>query len=145
MMIRYLIIVASSWKSYIFFWWVQTADSAFIFNLYCRYRPRFFDQVAHGFSGNEDFFTKQCHHQTYQNYEQSRQKLGLFLENKVLKNFKKKFNKSWSPSSIFFKDSFFLERFDQFLTLKNVFENPNFEIFEEVFHNFGKSDGDIIQ
>ena len=37
-----------------------------------------------------------------------------------------------------------LERFDQFSTLKNDFENQNFEMFEEVVHNFGKSDGDII-
>ena len=38
----------------------------------------------------------------------------------------------------------FLERFDQFSTLKNDFENQNFEMFEEVVHNFGKSDGGII-
>ena len=29
-------------------------------------------------------------------------------------------------------------------TLKNDFESQNFEMFEEVVHNFGKSDGDII-
>ena len=44
-------------------------------------------------SGNMHFFTKSCHRQTYQNYEQSRQKLGTFLENKVctlkIKVFKK--------------------------------------------------------
>ena len=38
---------------------------------------------------------------------------------------------------------FFLERFDQFSTLKNDFENQNFEMFKEVVHNFDKSDGDI--
>ena len=52
-----------------------------------RVRPRFFDQVGHetmyASSGNEHFFTKSCHCQTYQNYEQSRQKLGTNLENKV--------------------------------------------------------------
>ena len=37
-----------------------------------------------------------------------------------------------------------LERWDQFSTLKNDFENQNFEMFDEVDHNFGKSDGDII-
>ena len=36
------------------------------------------------FMGNNHFFTKQCHRQTYQNYEQRRQKLGTFLVNKVL-------------------------------------------------------------
>ena len=53
-----------------------------------RVRPRFFDQVGHetmyASSGNKHFFTKSCHRQTYQNYEQSRQKLGTFLVNKVL-------------------------------------------------------------
>ena len=52
-----------------------------------RVRPRFFDQVGretmYSSSGNKHFFTKSCHHQTYQNYEQSRQKLGTILENKV--------------------------------------------------------------
>ena len=38
----------------------------------------------------------------------------------------------------------FFERFSQFLELKNDFENQNFEIFEEVVHNFGKSDDDLI-
>ena len=55
--------------------------------MYSRVRPRFFDQVRHetmyASSGNEHFFTKSCHGQTYQNYEQSQQKLGTILENKV--------------------------------------------------------------
>ena len=55
--------------------------------LHSRVRPRFFDQVGHetmyASSGNKHFFTKSCHRQTYQNYEQSRQKLGTILENKV--------------------------------------------------------------
>ena len=37
-------------------------------------RPRFFYQVGHQnmyvSSGNKHFFTKSCHRQTYQNYEQ---------------------------------------------------------------------------
>ena len=48
---------------------------------------RFFDQVRHenmyASSGNKHFFTKSCRRQTSQNYEQSRQKLGTILENKV--------------------------------------------------------------
>ena len=35
--------------------------------------------------------------------------------------------------------------FNQFPTLKNDFENQKFEMFEEVVHSFGKSDGDIIR
>ena len=48
---------------------------------------RFFDQVGHetmyGSSGNKHFFNKSCHRQTYQDYEQSQQKLGTILENEV--------------------------------------------------------------
>ena len=56
--------------------------------LITRYGPRFFDQVGHQTTyasiGNKHFFTVSCDCQTYQNYEQSRQKLGTFLANKVL-------------------------------------------------------------
>ena len=41
---------------------------------YSKNRPRFFDQVGHETihvsSGNKHLFTKSCHRQTYQNYEQ---------------------------------------------------------------------------
>ena len=44
-----------------------------------RDRPRFFDQVRHqttyAYIGNKHFFTKSCHCQTYQNYEQPLQSL----------------------------------------------------------------------
>ena len=63
-----------------------------------------------------------------------------FLKNIIFKNI---FNKSWSPRPIFFKD-IFLESFQQILTLKNDLENQNFEMFEEIVHNFDKSDNDII-
>ena len=43
-----------------------------------------------------------------------------------------------------FFTEFFLERFDQFQTLKNDFEAQNFEIFVKVVNNFGKSDEVII-
>ena len=53
-----------------------------------RVGPRFFDQVGHqttnAYIGNEYLFTKKCHSQTYQDYEQSQQKLGTFLVNKVV-------------------------------------------------------------
>ena len=55
--------------------------------LYTRVCSRFFDQVGHdtmyASSGNKLIFTKSCHCQTCQNYEQSRQKLGTILVNKV--------------------------------------------------------------
>ena len=44
-----------------------------------RNRPRFFEQVGHETmfvsSRNKHFFTKLCHRQTYQNYEQPPQRL----------------------------------------------------------------------
>ena len=61
-------------------------------------------------SGNKHFSTKFCHRQTYQNYEQRRQKLGTILGNKVSKKSKFSktfFNKSWSSSSIFLIEFFF--------------------------------------
>ena len=48
----------------------------------------FFYQVGHETmyapSGKKHDFTKSCHPQTYQNYEQGQQKFGTFLINKVL-------------------------------------------------------------
>ena len=44
----------------------------------------------------------------------------------------------------YFSQKFFLERFNQFWTLKNDFETQNFEIFDKVVHNFGKLDEVII-
>ena len=59
-------------------------------------------------------------------------------------NFQKLFYiKSWSPSPIFFKE-IFLGKIRPIFNTKNDFENQNFEMFEEVVHNFGKSDPDII-
>ena len=47
-----------------------------------RYLPRFFGQVGHqttyAYIGNKHFFTKSCHRQTYQNYEQRPQRLQNF-------------------------------------------------------------------
>ena len=73
--------------------------------------------------------------------------MGRFLEYEIpqkSKFLKKTVNKSWSPSPIFFTEMFFLERFDRFSTPKDDFENQNFEMFEEVVLNFGKSDGNFI-
>ena len=62
-----------------------------ILSVIIRVRPRLFDQVGHetmyASSGNKHFFTKSRHRQTYKNYEQSRQKYGTFLVNKVLQKF----------------------------------------------------------
>ena len=38
-----------------------------------------------------------------------------------------------------------LTRLGQCLTLKNDFVNQNLDIFEEVVHNFGKSDNEMIK
>ena len=37
-----------------------------------------------------------------------------------------------------------MEIFDQFSTQKNNFESHNFEMFDEVVHNFGMSDDKMI-
>ena len=59
------------------------------------------------------FFTKSCHRQTYQNVEQSRKKLGTFLEN----NSKKYFDKSCLPSLIFLTIKFNAEKMTEFCDL----------------------------
>ena len=116
-----------------------------------RVRPRFFDQVGHetmdAYSGNKHFFTKSCHRQPYQNYEQSRQIWVQFQKIKYLKNqnFQKHFLIKVGLLVKYSSQKLFLERFNQFLTQKNDFENTNFEMFEEVVHNFGKFDDDMIQ
>ena len=50
---------------------------------------------------------------------------------------------SWSHNQIFFTERF-TERFHQFKTLKKDFETQNFDIFDKVVHNFGKSEDVII-
>ena len=89
-------------------------------------------------SGNKHLLTISGQRQTYQCYQQSRQKLCTFLENKV---FLKNINKSWSTSLIFFKEKK-IRKIQWFLMLKNDFENQNFEIFEEVVDYFGRCDDD---
>ena len=54
------------------------------------------------------------------------------------------FVKSWSPTPNILHRKFFSERFNQFLTRKNEIEGTNFEMFEGVAHNFGKSDDDML-
>ena len=63
-------------------WFLKGLKHTLLSDLHNRYSPRFFDQVGHetmyASSGNKHYFTKSCHRQTCQNYEQSRQKLGDF-------------------------------------------------------------------
>ena len=64
-----------------------------------------------------------------------------FIENKVL--LKSKFQKKSIKVGLLVQHSsnkLFLKRFKQCSTLKNDIENPTFQIFQEVVHNFGRSD-----
>jgi hypothetical protein len=73
--------------------------------------------------------------------------LGAVSENKLFKNpiFQKHFFikvgllVQYSPKQIFFG-----ENLTNFFTQKNDFVSQNFEFFEEVVHNFGKADNDMI-
>ena len=67
----------------------------------------------------EAFFTK--HRQTYPKYEQRRQKLGTFLENKV-GTFKNFINISWSLNQIFLTEIFFWKDSTNFLHRKMTLE-----------------------
>ena len=111
--------------------WVSNKFTLYVLCISIRYRPRFFHQVEHqtmyASMGNKYFITKYWHRQTYQNYKQSRQKLGTFIENKVLQKSKLSKNfiyKSWSPSQIFFTEKKPVI-FNWFMMLKNYFESTH--------------------
>ena len=63
-----------------------------------RDRSRFFDQIGHqttyAYIGNKHFFTKSCHRQTYQNYEQPSQRLQNSYFQKSFLNIKNQWNLS---------------------------------------------------
>ena len=81
------------------------------------------------------------------------QLLIIFFSKILILKISNSLHRTWRPKTLsgLFKlyfngkmNIFFLERFDQFSTLKNDFENQSFEMFEEVVHNSGKSDEDMI-
>ena len=83
-----------------------------------RVRPRFFDQVGHQTMSacieNKHFFTKPCHRQNYQNYEQPPQSLQNLY-----------FQSHFSASKInrIFLNFFFCE---EYLTRRSTFINEIF-------------------
>ena len=80
-------------------------------DVYSRYRQMFFDQVGHqtmsAYIENKHFFTKSCHRQTYQNYEQPPKSLQNFY-----------FQSHFSASNFFF--------FEEYLTRRSTFINETF-------------------
>ena len=83
-----------------------------------RYHPRFLNQVGHqtksAYIENKHFFTKPCHRQTYQNYEQLPQSLqNLYFESHF----------SASKINRIFLNFFFCE---QCLTRRSTFTNTIF-------------------
>ena len=74
--------------------------------------------------------------------------MGTYLENKVCtlktKVFKKFHLKNWFSSQIFFTEKKNSERLGWFLMPKNDFESTTSANFEEVVHNFGRSEDDMI-
>ena len=68
-----------------------------------------------------------------------------FLENKVFKKeIQKHFLLKVGLLIQYSSKEIKCERFIPFSTLQNDFESQNFEMFKEVVHSFGKSDGDIV-
>ena len=82
-----------------------------------RVRPRIFDQVGHetmyASSANKHFFTKSCHRQTYQNYEQP----PRTYQNSYFQKLVKSFQNFFTMKNIGLGDQ---------LLLKNIFENFHF-------------------
>ena len=88
---------------------------------YYRVRPRFFDQVGHetmyASSGNKHFFTKSCHRQTYQNYEQPPR----------------------TSQNLYFQSHFSLLKIGQIFWEKNAMKNIGLGdklLLQNVFENF---------
>ena len=130
---------------------VWSNQNSFGGTLQTRYRPRFFVQVGHqttyAYIGNKHFFSKSFHHQTYQNYEQSPQRLqNLYFQS----------NFSASKIKRIFLNFFFCE---EYLTRRSTFISEMFwklliftvlcflkmcPIFVGSIHNFGKFNNDTI-
>ena len=53
-------------------------------------------------------------------------------------------NPNFEKKEIGLQVQIFFEWLNQFSTMKNDFENQNFEMFKETVDNFGKSDSDIL-
>ena len=49
------------------------------------------------------------------------------------------------PDFKYSSQNFFFGKIRPIFNTENDFDSTHFEMFEEVFHNFGKSDGDMIQ
>ena len=93
------------------------SKNVFTRELYSRDRLRFFDQVGHqttyAYIGNKHFFTKSCHCQTYQNYEQPPQSLQNVY-----------FQSHFSPSKI--NRIFLIFFFKEYNTRRTTFTNEIF-------------------
>jgi hypothetical protein len=82
-----------------------------------RDRPRFLDQVGHqtiyAYIGNKHFFTKSCHRQTYQNYEQPPQRMQNLYLSKSFFSIKNQLNLSdfFSMKNIRLGDQLFEMKF----------------------------------
>ena len=96
-------------------------------------------------SGNKHFFTKSCHRQTYQNYEQPPQTYqNLYFQShfsvfKIGRTFPKYFKKN-----IGLVDQVILKMFLKTLIFQILYFLKLWPIFVSPLHNFGRSDDDRI-
>ena len=94
-----------------------------------RNSSRFFDQVSHqktyAYIKNKHFFTKSCHCQTYQSYEQPPQSLQKFILSKSFLSIKFQQN-LWEPESFWIFFSLKNIRLGNKLLKMKFFENFDF-------------------
>ena len=112
--------------------------------------PRFFDQVGHetmyASSGNKHFFTKSCHRQTYQNYEQPPQtsQNSYFQSHFSVLKIGRIFPNFFFMKNIWLGDQLLSKNVLNILIFKRLYFLKLCPIFVGSVHNFGKSDNDKI-
>ena len=121
-----------------------------LFLLQLRVRPRCFDQVGHETihpsSGNKHFFTKSCHRQTYQNYEQPPQTYqnSDFQSHFSVLKIGWIFPKKNSVKNIGLGDQLLIKNVFWKLWFKKKYLLKMFPYFVGSVHNFVKSESYII-
>ena len=107
-----------------------------------RYLSRFFDRWAHettyAYIGNKHFFTKACHHQTYQNSKISWQKIGLILLIKGFKNwsFQKMPITIYVPLDWYSSMKFFFRKIRIFFHIEKSLWKSEIDIFCQLILEF---------
>ena len=103
-------------------------------------------ETAYASGGKNNIFTKSCHRQTYQNYEQPPQtsQNSDFQSHFSVSKIGQIFPKKISLKNIGLGDQLLIKNNFEFFFFKYFFFLKMCPIFVGSVHNFGRSDDDII-